>query len=134
MGAEFDARSDQLADRMLTEPLAANVLRWRIAKGRFLRTDKSWIAGWKFAPLANLPQAFELLDVAKSAYILRRNENGAFEAEVRVCKRVGRAYGEPKARTITLALARALGFDVPPDLAVKKSVRESRSRKGAGGR
>jgi hypothetical protein len=89
------------------------------------------MAGWKFAPLANLTQAFELLDVSECTYTLRIDEDGVFEAEVRLCGQVGQASGEPKARTITLALARALGIDeaAPEQIASNRSL-----PRGANGR
>jgi hypothetical protein len=45
-------------------------------------------------------------------YKLECVPGGSFSVEVKIGGRVGRASGEPNARTITLALARALGLEV----------------------
>lgn len=99
-------------DDRLTECLAIRVMGWKTAPGRFIKADRAWTPSWKFAPLTNLEDAFALLDNAASTYTLRTGRGGMFEAEVRVSGRVGNASGRAKARTITLALARALGLGV----------------------
>jgi hypothetical protein len=101
-------------DDRLTECLAIRVMGWRTAPGRFIKAGRGWTPSWKFAPLTNLEDAFALLDNAASTYALRTGRDGMFEAEVHVGGRVGNASGESKARTITLALARAVGLEVAP--------------------
>ena len=98
-------------DDRLTESLAIQVMGWRTAPGRFMKAGRAWIPSWRFAPLMNLEDAFGLLVASESTYTLRTGMGGLFEAEVRVGERVGKASGEPKARAITLALARALGLN-----------------------
>lgn len=102
-------------DDRLTEMLAAEVLGWRAAPGRFIKPGRAWTPSWRFAPLTNLEHAFELLDHAARAYSLTMNAGGIFEAEVCVGRRVGKAAGGLKARTITIALAHALGLKLPDD-------------------
>src|SRR5258708_28407361 len=99
-------------DDRLTEKLAAQVLGWKAAPGRFIKSGGSWTPSWRFAPLTNLEQAFDLLDRAASTYTIS-NKVGCFDAEVRVGGRVGKASGKLKARTITLALAHARGPQPP---------------------
>jgi hypothetical protein len=99
-------------DDRLTECLAVQVMGWRTAPGRFIKAGRAWTPSWKFAPLTNLEDVFTLLDAAASTYTLRTVTGGMFEAEVRVGGRVGNASGKAKARTITLALARAVGLEV----------------------
>ena len=100
-----------MTDDRLTDELVSQVLGWRLAPGRFIKARRSWIARWRFAPLERLDDAFELLDRASRDYTLTSIE-GAFTAEVRVGDRIGSASGGPKARTITLAVARALGIEL----------------------
>ncbi len=100
---------EHLNDKRLTEELAIQVMGWKTAPGRFIKPGGGWTPAWRFAPFANLEQAFALLDRAATAYIISTNEVRGFQAEVRVGARVGKARGELRARTITLALCRALG-------------------------
>jgi len=95
----------------LAEELAALVLGWKSAPGRFLKTGRSWIPHWRFQPFMELGDAFQLLDQAGCQYTLRYNGR-TFTAEVRTPTGRGIASGEQKARTISLAVARALGVRV----------------------
>lgn len=104
-------------DDRLTERLVAQVLGWKVAPGRFIKSDRAWTPSWKFAPLKNLAHAFELLDNAASSYRVAKNVAGNFEAQVRLGRRTGKASGQSKARTITMALARALGLELPSETA-----------------
>src|ERR1035438_3450285 len=99
-------------DDRLTETLVAQVLGWKVAPGRFIKSGRAWTPSWKFAPLTNLEHAFKLLDNAASSYRVAKNAGGSFDAEVRLGVRTGKASGQAKARTITLALARALGLEL----------------------
>lgn len=98
-------------DERLTDELAVRVMRWRPAPDRFVKSGRSWIPRWRFQPLADLVDAFQLLDHAALNYTLTRDCH-MFTAHVRVGASRGTASGELKARTITLAVARALGIDV----------------------
>jgi hypothetical protein len=100
------------ADARLTAELANRVMGWRVAPGRFLKSRRGWIPTWRFAPLKRLDDAFQLLESASYDYTLAQIKD-AFTAEVRIGDRIGNASGRPKARAITLAVARALGLDLP---------------------
>ena len=99
-------------DDRLTERLAAEVFGWRTAPGRFIKSERSWTPRHRFAPLTRLDDAFQLVDRVATACKLTMIKGGGFAAEVQVGTRVGKATGEPKARTLTTALARALGLEV----------------------
>ncbi|MBM3744573.1 MAG: hypothetical protein FJW34_02105 [Acidobacteria bacterium] len=101
-----------MSDAQLIDELASRVMGWKVASGRFVKPGRSWIPKWRFAPLDRLEDAFLLLDTARATYTLSKNSDGIFTASVRVAQRLGNASGEPKARTITLALARAAGIEV----------------------
>ena len=95
-------------DDRLTEKLAANVFGWKLAPDRFIKSGRSWIPRWRFSPLERLEDAFGLLERVATSYRLEVCDGGVFTVEVRVGSKIGKASGEPKARTITLAVAAAL--------------------------
>ena len=98
-------------DDRLTEKLAAQVLGWKATPDRFIKAGRSWIPRWRFRPFAELADAFRLLDHAADHYILT-GSCSTFAAEVKIDSCWGKAVGEHKARTITLAVARALQLEV----------------------
>ena len=65
----------------------------------------------RFRPLVELADAFRLLDHAAAHYTLTGN-GSTFAAEVQIGSGKGKAVGGEKARTITLAAARALRLEV----------------------
>jgi hypothetical protein len=97
-------------DDQLKEKLARRLLSWKVCPDRFVKAGRSWIPKWRFKPLARLEDAFLLLDRAGGTYVLSVGSDGVFTAEVQVGDRIGKASGEPKARTISLAISRALGI------------------------
>lgn len=97
-----------------TAILAERVMGWNVGPERFLTGGRGWRARWRFQPLTRLEDAFEMLDSAKSEYRLAVTD-GTFTAEVQVRGRMGKASGNCKARTITIALAQALGLEVPQE-------------------
>jgi hypothetical protein len=99
-----------MSDDRLTEELARQILGWKSAPGRFLKSRRSWVPKWRFAPLVRLDDAFLLLDRSASTYKIERGANGAFVVQVSLDGRIGRSSGETKARSITTAIARALGI------------------------
>lgn len=101
-----------MSDVQLIDELASRVMGWKVASGRFVKPSRSWIPKWRFAPLERLEDAFQLLGTARATYTLSKNSDGVFNAFVGVAQQLGNASGEPKARTITLALARAAGIEV----------------------
>ena len=100
-----------MTDAQLTVKLATEVLGWKAAPGRFIKPGRSWTPSWRFAPLENIAQAFDLLDAGAAAYKLSGDTDGLFMAEVRIGNRVGKASGAQKARVICVAIARAIGAD-----------------------
>jgi hypothetical protein len=104
-----------MTDDRLTDELAARVMGWRLGPGRYLKAGRSWLPRWRFAPLKNLDDAFEVLNQAGAACMLVTNRGGRLEASVQVGEATGEASGEQKARVITTALLRALGLDPPED-------------------
>jgi hypothetical protein len=96
----------------LTAMLAKRVMAWQVHPDRFIKSGRSWIPRWRFKPLTRLDDAFQLLDHAGGTWVLSVGLDGVFTAEVKIGGRIGRASGEPKARTITLALCQALGIGV----------------------
>jgi hypothetical protein len=100
----------------ITGLLAERVMGWGVAPDRYLLGNRCWMPRWKFQPLARLDHAFQLLDKSGGAYTLTTRPGGGFTAEVRLDNRTGAAAGGPKAATITIAVARAIGLDVPDEL------------------
>jgi hypothetical protein len=101
-----------ITDEVLTGELASRVMGWKTAPDRFVKGGRSWIPRWRFQPLVDLTDALKLLDQATHRYSLTCSGPRGFTAEVQVGTRRGKASGKHKARTITLAVARALGLEV----------------------
>jgi hypothetical protein len=108
---EWSAKSVAVNDDRLTDELVCRVMGWRVAPGRFIKAGQSWTPRHRFAPLIRLDDAFQLLDRVATGCKLTMVKGGRFVAEVQVGTHVGKASGERKARTVTLALARALEVD-----------------------
>lgn len=104
-----------MTNERLTDELAARALGWRPAPDRYVKSGRSWIPRSKFRPFVDVRDAFRLLDAVTKDYSLISLPGGGFSAEVRLAGRVGRASGEPKARAISLAVARAMELDVAPE-------------------
>src|SRR5580704_9690340 len=96
----------------LTAVLAERVLGWRAAPDRFIKPGRSWTPRTRFKPFERLEDAFLLLERAGATWVLTVGADRVFSAQVRVHGRVGQASGEPKARTIALALCHALAIEV----------------------
>jgi hypothetical protein len=116
-----------LTDEHLTDELA-RFLGWRPFPDRFLTEGRCWISRSRFQPLASIHDAFRLLENVTQDYSIKKSRTEGFSVEVRLSGRVGRAAGEPKARMITLAIARALKLDgvgcegvLPPKMGGRKS-------------
>jgi hypothetical protein len=99
-------------DARITDDLALKVLGWRSAADRYLKPDRCWLTKWRFRPFECLEDAFQLLERAADRYVLSSDGDKIFAAEVRIGRHTGRASGRPRARTITTAIARALGMEV----------------------
>jgi len=100
-----------MTDTRLTDELATRVLGWKPSSDRFVKPDRGWLPRWRFRPLEDLADALRLLDAAAQRYTLT-NDGSTFSADVQANSRRGKASGTNKARTITLAVARAVGLEV----------------------
>jgi hypothetical protein len=99
----------------LTATLAQRILGWRVGPDRFLKGGRQWTPRWKFQPLRRLEHALQLIEKADGTYSLTKTASEV-TVHVAVGGRTGRASGKSKAATITVALARAIGIEVPEDL------------------
>jgi hypothetical protein len=104
----------------LTAILAERVMGWAAAPDRFLTSNRHWIPRWRFQPLTKVEDAFQLLEHVATAYTLTASRPGMFAAEVRIHASIGHASCESNATAITVAVARAVGFDVPGEIVVEK--------------
>jgi hypothetical protein len=99
-------------DDRLTEKLVSIVLGWKLAPGRFIKPDRGWSPRHRFVPCKSLDDAFQLVERVATACKLTMVKGGQFSAEVQVGARVGKAFGESMARTVTMALVSALELEV----------------------
>jgi hypothetical protein len=97
----------------LTFLLAERVMGWRYAPDRFLLGNRQWIRLSQFQPLAEIQDAFRVLEKVATSFSLIKSGQGQFTASVWVGDRTGCASGKPEAATITLAVARAIGINAP---------------------
>lgn len=102
-----------MSDEELTGELARQIMHWKPAPDRFVKSGRTWIPRWRFRPLVVLADAFELLEKSGGTFTLKEAGDGTFTALVSVGHHTGSASGEPKATSITLAIARAIGLDTP---------------------
>lgn len=104
-----------------TALLAERVMGWRVRPDRFMTGGRSWISRWRFQPLKRLEDAQRLLEqAAPQKYTLDAVENGGFRARVRIAGVAGEATAPSQAQAITLAVARAIGLEVPEGLLEEK--------------
>jgi hypothetical protein len=102
-----------MTDERLTDELAARVMCWRLAPGRYIKSGRSWLPRWRFAPLTNIEDAFRLLDAAKpEEYALSGSGNGEFRVRARLPGGGGEARDRSKPRAIAFAVARAIGIEL----------------------
>jgi hypothetical protein len=99
-----------MTDERLADELVARALGWRPAPDRYLKPVRGWVPRSKFKPLKDVRDALRLVEAVTKDYSLVNTPTSPFAAQLRVAGRTGRASGEPKARTICLALAQALGI------------------------
>jgi hypothetical protein len=98
-------------DDRLTERLAAEVLGWKAAPDRFIKSGRSWIPRWRFRPFQELSSAFELLNHVTEHYRITC-ERRIFCVEARIGKGRIKASGQNLAQTITTAVAESFGLKV----------------------
>jgi len=104
-----------VTDQGLTDELARRVMRWKPGRDRFIKSDRQWVLRWRFQPLTSVENAFELLNTTAASLVLTTARHGSFTAQVKLGQRSGRASAPSVATSITVAIARALGLDVPDE-------------------
>lgn len=102
--------NESLTDDALIDQLAQQVLHWRVGPDRFMTRNRSWLPKWRFNPLQRLEDAFLLLDHSQATRYVISQMGGKCEVEVEHDRKIGKAAGHSRPRTITLALARSLGL------------------------
>jgi hypothetical protein len=91
--------------------LAERVFGWRTAPDRFLTGSRSWIPHWKFNPLRQISDAFQLLDASEpSQYAICLND-GQFHVDIEIRGNVGTANDRSRQQAIIVALARSLKLE-----------------------
>ena len=104
-----------MTDEHLTALLAERVMGWTIGPDRFMTGNRSWIARWRFQPVEKLADALRLLEVAApEEYSLLGDSGGNSRVHVRIGQATGEACSASKPRSITWAIARAVGFEIEP--------------------
>jgi|HubBroStandDraft_1064217.scaffolds.fasta_scaffold83683_2 hypothetical protein len=122
-----------VTDQGLTDELARRVMHWKPGLGRFLKSGRQWISRWRFQPLSNIDHAFQLLNAGAGSLVLRTAKDGSYLAQVKLEQRTGCASSPSVATSISVAMARALGLDVP-DEALKSFATKPLRRKRDGQR
>jgi len=100
-----------MMDQQLTNELAVHVMGWKPTPDRFVKSGRNWIPRWRFRPLTELADAFDLLDRAADRYSITC-ERAAFKVEVHAGSHQGHASGDHLARAISVAVARAHALEV----------------------
>jgi hypothetical protein len=107
----------------LTDELACRVMGWKPGRDRFIKSDRQWTPRWRFQPLTDVDDAFQLLNAGAGSLVLRTAKDGSYLAQVKLGHRTGRASSLSVATSISVAIARAIKLDVPdealPSLAAK---------------
>ncbi len=93
--------------------ILAERMGWRLGPDRFLTSRRGWIPLWRFQPLTNIEDAFQLLNVVAGSLVLTTARDGSYTAQVKVGHRTGCASTPYAATSITVAVARAMGLDIP---------------------
>lgn len=99
-----------LDELRLTNEFATDVLGWKAGPGRFNRGDRHWIARSRFKPFSDVKDTLRVLEALTDDYVVTGFPGGLIGAEVRIKGTVGTAGGYTMARTISVAVARALGM------------------------
>src|SRR4051794_7472565 len=91
-----------MSDEQLTTELAVRAMGWRLAPGRYLKSDGGWTSRSGFRPLADVNDAFRALDSVTSDFSILATPGEGISVVVRFSGRTGQAAGQCKARTISL--------------------------------
>jgi hypothetical protein len=129
MPAKTAVKHEAVNEDVLTARLGETVMGWRVAPDRFLRPGRSWLPRWRFRPFEDMLDALQLLERAADWFSLtsdcntftvhvRIEDREAKEsirivpAESRVGDKADKTARDPRARAITIAIARALGIEM----------------------
>lgn len=106
-----------MTDGRLTVLLAERVMGWTVGRDRFMTGSGGWMPRWRFQPTKKLDDAFRLLEeAAPREYSICGSTTGDVHVRVRIGASAGEATGRSMPRTIAIAIARAVGLDVPDDV------------------
>ena len=98
--------------KQLTDVLAERVMGWRLAPGRYIKSDRGWTPRWRFQPVQRMEDAFRLLErTSPQEYAVGAAADGNFWAKVRIAGVTGEARESSQAQALTFAIARAVGLD-----------------------
>src|ERR1035441_6423116 len=111
--AAASPRRVRMTDQRLADELAARVMGWRLAPGRYIKSGRSWLPRWRFAPLSKIEDAFCLLDAAHPEdFAMRGRGTDEFWVGGRLPGGSGEARDRSKPRAIARAVASAIGIDL----------------------
>ncbi len=100
-----------MTNEQLTIILAQRVMGWRVGPDRFMTGNRGWMTRWRFQPTEKLVDALRLLEeAAPEEYSMSIDGNGNFKVRIQVAGATGEAHGRSQPRSITYAIARALGL------------------------
>lgn len=120
-----------MSGERVVDALAIRVLGWRLAPGRYIKSGRRWIPQWRFQPLTNIDDAFQLLNTGAGSLVLRTAKDGSYVAQVKLGQRMGRASSPNVAASISVAIARAIGLIVPDEALASFAANPlSRNREG----
>jgi len=95
-----------------TDQLVNKILGWRIGPGRFLKPGRGWTPRSRFKPFERLEDVFFLLKTVGGTFVLCLEPDRTFTASILVRGRSGKTTGSLSARTIAIALCKALEIGV----------------------
>ena len=103
-----------MTNEQLAVLLAERVMGWTVGPERFMLGGRRWLPRWRFQPATRLEDAFRALKQANPQdHSSGVAAAGGFWAKVRVAGTTGEAHETSQARAMTVAIARALGIEIP---------------------
>jgi len=102
-----------MSDERLIDELARQIMHWKPAPDRFIKSGRSWIPRWRFQPTQNLVDALQLLNQAEpDEYRIAGGKNCEFRVRIRIGEITAEVSGLPKPRVISCAIAKAFGIGI----------------------
>lgn len=112
---EGEMAEGAITDDAVTALLAEQVMGWTVRPDRFVMRNRGWMPRWRFQPTEKLIDAFRLLEqAAPQEYTISGDHKGKCRVHVRIGDRTGDSIGISQPRAISMAIARALGFEINP--------------------